>query len=252
MHTILALLLLFAPTQNLPGLAGRRPLAPSHAIAPADDGVVTEVIPLRFAAAADAAQRLRVPKSPRPPVTPRGVQAELRRPAGISEVIADPRTNSLLIVGTQQAVTALKAKIQRLDVQARQIKIQMKVLRFDFDADGSWDMRVVGAPTIMTLDNIAASLSAQGDADAYSVDVTPHLNPNGTISLTGGLTAGREHTAFRRDLPARTRRILAGVSDAHSVDVRKTAATGRIPPATGEPFTVYYLQIVSVEEVKGH
>ncbi len=251
MHAILALLVMFGLSPGLLAMqkedqAAGRPSVPGYWTTP----IVIEVIRLRFAGTSDVASHLGVPKPAKQPDAPAPPQANTTWPVGIQRIFCDDRTNSLVITGTPDAIALLKPKIHALDVPIRSVRIQMNVLRFDFDKDGSWNMRIVSAPTIWTIDNITASFSMQGNADASSVDITPHLNPSGSISLEGEIRAMREHAAFRRELPAKTSMILGGVTDAQSAAIRKAVASGYMPTAMGEPFTIFYLQLVSVQEDK--
>jgi len=247
MRAAMALLTLVCLIPCTPTSArGRAPVADQKTVS-VISSTVTEVVRLRYADAPTTAQRLRAHQV----VKPNGVSAGAGLPAGIEGIVADALTNSLIITGDPDAIAAVKKRIEGLDVQARSVLIRMKVLRFDFDAAGNWGVELVSSPAITTLDNVAASIGIQGDGNSFTAELTPHLNADGTVSVEGGLRANGQRSTFRRQVAARTKAILTGVADSPSAAIRKAAAAGRIPTPKGEPFTVLYLQLVSVEETTG-
>jgi len=209
---------------------------------------VTEVVQLRYMDTASIAQRLRAQTAHKGSAT----ASVLALPTGINSLVEDPRTNSLIITGAPEAIAEIKKSIEALDVRPRILWLEFSVLRFDFDADGNWDVRTVSRPKISTIDNIPATLSTTGGTDAFTVEITPHLNPDGTIGLTGGLRAAEQLSTFQRKLAPKTRAILTGVTNSGSASIRKTVAAGHIPSERGEPYTVFYLQLISAAEDKAH
>jgi hypothetical protein len=204
--------------------------------------IVTHVFPLKYAASDAVAAKL----SGKSTKTD-GQTVVSALPAGIDKIVSDARTNSLIVAGDADAVLKLKKIISAVDVEPSGIRIQMKVLRFDFDVDGAWDVKTVGSPTVVTLDNSPATISVQGDEDVYTVDITPHKNADGSISVKGELRAASDRASFKRDSVDKASGIVTGVSNSHSEAVRKAASFGRIPGVKGEAYTVYYLQFISVK-----
>ncbi len=207
---------------------------------------VSQNVRLQHADAASIAAILQMPRSSNRFDQASGAPAKSSLPVGIRSIIAEVSSNSLWITGTPEAVAAVRKRIDALDVKQRTINMHFKVLRFDFDEAGSWDMRIVSEPTLSTLDEWPATISIQGDDDATTIDVTPHLLPNGSIVLDGALRTGKDHSAFRREMTARKSAILVGVTSSTSAAIRKAAAIGHVPAATGDPFTIFYLQVASV------
>ncbi len=255
MRSLIALLTLLAVSPDQPALPqtdppAKKPIVEQNSYRYRVLGVVvrgvtvTEVIQLRYMDTASVAERLRLQLSRKENTAASGSAVQ----RAIESIIEDQRTNSLIIKGTPEAVATIRKAISGLDVPVRSVTVQFNVLRFDFDAEGDWDVQVVSRPTIKTLQDSPATISQRGDGNAFSAEITPHINADGTIEIDGSLRAAGQRSTFRRTMTARTKAILTGVTDSASATVRKSAAAGRIPSGNGEPFTVFFLQLVSVQE----
>jgi len=204
--------------------------------------VVTEVVPLKHQNADTVAERVRLQLGRKGSDNP----AVSALPPTIKSIVEDARTNSLIITGVAEASRWPRSHrgagraCTRLYVAAQRAPL-------DVDADGDWDVRVVGRPTITSVDDVPATISVKGDGNAFAAEITPHLNPDGTIGLDGSLRRqGCAHT-----FSARYSRAPRRSSPESPIRRPPPSARPLRRPDTlrdGEPFSVFFLQVISARE----
>jgi len=94
---------------------------------------------------------------------------------------------------------------------------------------------------------VPATISVKGDGNAFAAEITPHLNPDGTIGLDGSLRAAGMRSRF-------SARYSAHQGDPTGVTDSTSAAVARPPPP---PDTLrdrrailgFLLQVISAREV---
>jgi hypothetical protein len=241
MRLLIAGILLALCVTGGPAVAQRQPQSQEPARIAAGDRITT-VFALRRAGSADVAARLRLQASRN------GGGSASGKGAGIDSIVDDPRTNSVIVTGTAKAIAELRARVESLDVIPRFFMVKLNILRFDFTGEGDWDVRVVSAPMIKTVEDTQAKIQVQGDANAFAAEITPHLNADGSIGIDGSLSAAGMRSTYKRSVQPGSRAILAGATDSGVASIRKTVAVGRIPAAKGEPFSVFFLQVISIQE----
>jgi beta-lactamase regulating signal transducer with metallopeptidase domain len=191
---------------------------------------------------------------------------------GIKALTEDARTNSLIIQGTPEAIKALKARVEQLDTRAEQpgiaetgVVLGMRLLRFKFEEDGSWDVETVSQPTLITPDRQEAQIEVQDAGAGFRIAMTPRINPDGTVTVQGELkVSARDNTGLKAypgkfrlqvestraggKLTLSPRITLTGVTDARSKDIQKMVEKGRLPlPANAGANVLYYLQLTRME-----
>lgn len=101
--------------------------------------IVSEVIPIKYARAADVAAALLK--------TTNGVATGEIQDPGQPSIIADERTNSLLISATREDVLRFKDAISRLDIAAVQVLIEAAIIQVPGSGSSTQGMSYLGAET---------------------------------------------------------------------------------------------------------
>jgi hypothetical protein len=181
-------------------------------------------------------------------------------PAGVAEITAHPEDNSLIARGTAGGLEALNARLQRLDKQVKQVRLEMRLTRFDFDAGGVAKAETVSKPTVVTLDNGTATVGVHskgaGAQGGHEIKLLPHINADGSLRLAATLRLlNSSHATLRQAHSVRTlrkpqERMLLGLTDSTDAAVQKEVEKGQIPSQPGK-YAVYYLQITPVVETEG-
>ncbi len=179
--------------------------------------------------------------------------AKMVLPPGITSLVAHDEDNSLLAEGTPQGLERLKAIVQRLDVQKKQFLLKVRVFQIDFTPDGIANMQLMSAPSFTTFDNIQAAMSIGSNLSGYWMALTPHVNGDGSIKLSGEMhllgegnkivqaakisgTLGKEHSW-----------LLTGITDSPDADVQKAVKMGQLPHQPGK-YAAYLFQITATVE----
>ncbi|WP_395090530.1 secretin N-terminal domain-containing protein [Armatimonas sp.] len=114
------------------------------------------VLPLRYQAAADLLTKLQEG----------GPEARLQ-PKGITRLIAEERTNSLLAQGTPEALEALKALLKKLDKETIQVTIKMRLVQ---------DGKIKAAPVISTNTDSQGVIEIKSETEGMRFAITPHVH----------------------------------------------------------------------------
>jgi hypothetical protein len=179
-----------------------------------------------------------------------GAQAKNRRfiPEGIDSIVALPADNSLLVQGTEDAVTELASTVRFIDVAPASVRLDAQVLRFDFAPDGLEGYQVVSAPRILTLDRHASAIRVSGGESGVAISLTPRVNRDGSVTVTGTLTLlGPRDQPLRKatfaGIVGRERSLfVGGVTDSKDPAVIAVVRRGLLPQKPGR-YTVHLLQI---------
>lgn len=190
----------------------------------------------------------------------RGGEAGGRLPDGITGITEDPRTNSLIIQGTPEALAVIKQRIRLLDRGAEGkgadradngIRIELRLRRFLLNSNGTWKVEILSQPALLTRSDTEAKIEVK-DADAgFTLSVTPHLNPDGTITLQGSLNMQAKTNRRDDDFSARFRNQVPA-----NIRGRQFQLTLIADPTAGETSrpteegSYYQLQLTRIEVLK--
>jgi hypothetical protein len=182
-------------------------------------------------------------------------------PRGVERVIPDDRAMTLTVRGTAKAVAEVKQMIGLLDVTPRETLVKLRVVRVRFAPGGGREEETLGTPVVSTLNNKTARVAVSGGLQDWSVEVTPHINGDGSISLLAKLNLSRIASSPRealttgeqyRRVPAGKTARLAPITDSADPRVQEFTRKNLVlddldrfkPPSA---LTLYYLEATPAE-----
>ncbi|MES2465436.1 MAG: hypothetical protein V4671_33125 [Armatimonadota bacterium] len=170
---------------------------PAPAIAVKDD-LVTETLRLTHAVPSEVIKTLR-----QDILDPGTAQPKSAIPAGIVRISQDNAGKSITVRGSAKAIADLTAMIRLLDVKPRYLEVKMRLIEIRLTPDGTRKETLLQAPSLVTRNNVSARVSLVSSLQrSMSFSVAPHLNGDGTISLSS--TLGVRHATSSGPPPQRT------------------------------------------------
>lgn len=226
-------------------------LAMSMALAAASQEMNVTKIHLRYVETSEILgvfQARRNKADANPPAT-----VKMTLPSGITSLVAHDEDNSLLAEGTPQGLERLKAMVQRLDVQKKQILLKARIFQIDFTPDGIANMKLVSAPSLTTFDNVQATTDIKSNLSGYGLTLTPHVNSDWAINLSGeSHLLGKDNrvvhtTKISGTLGKEHSWLMTGVTDSPDAGVQKAVQMGQLPHQPGK-YVAYLFQISATVE----
>jgi len=190
-----------------------------------DEAVITSVVPLRYADSRGIVRQLQEGGNGKP-----GLPADL-------SLIADARTNSVILTGSIEAIVEVTKRIKLLDVSPIQIRLEMRVIRLIHEKNGALKIETVGGPTATTLDRVPAMMSAlsKNDGipnDGYIIEINPQVQGDGTILLIGKLSVAMAGTmkssSITRVVADGSTLLLMGVTNSTNKETQRAVQHGEL------------------------
>lgn len=172
-------------------------------------------------------------------------------PPDLSALLAYDVDYTIIARGTPKAIAELKELIKLLDVEQKAVRLELRLLRFKFEADGSWDVETISSPQVSTLNNEAAHVETKGANGGFDVQITPRINGDRTVSVQCGVRlfgpdgAATLSTTIHRRIPPDRKTILLGRTDSTDKEIQEAVRQSHIP-SVAKAHTAYYLQITPV------
>lgn len=212
--------------------------------ASARSAAVTETIPLKFAKPSDVVafftalrEKGGVGNAPSPSAVPESVE----------QMIPNDVDNTLIVRGDAQGVAQVRRLIAFLDVQPRAVRLDLRVLRYTFPANGGAPtVEEIAAPVTQTKNNLAADVAAVGARQTFKLRLTPHVNGDGSVTIAAELGMGGRTSSSVRRLMNGERRLLLGVSDSSDAAVQRWLSRGAAPGTTVSDlpaYSTYFLEV---------
>ncbi|MBC7805549.1 MAG: hypothetical protein H7145_05305 [Akkermansiaceae bacterium] len=169
--TVVAAILPSLPVFARPAQAGL--------VAPGD--IVGKKVALKYMVSSEAVRIIKETAAPAG-----ADQSASKLPEGIAELTPDDAYNTVAVRGTPKAIQEVEAMIRLLDVKARLVRIELRLIEIRRADDGTRKETLLQSPIISTTNNTQAMVSFQTSGEARSgtkVIVTPHLNGDDSITL---------------------------------------------------------------------
>lgn len=162
------------------------------------DNLVTETLQLSYAFPSEVIKTLR-----QDTLDPDAARPKSAIPAGIARIAHDDARKTITVRGSTAAINDITAIVRLLDVKPRYVEVKMRLFEIRLSPDGERKETLLQAPSLVTSNNVAARVSlVSGLQRSMSLYVAPHLNGDGTISLSS--TLGVRHATTSGPPPQRT------------------------------------------------
>jgi len=132
--------------------------------------------------------------------------------------------------------------------QTAAYRIEMRLVRYQVDAQGKVTESVVTTPTVLDKDNSAATVTVMQGESGYTLLVTPHHETDGTVMMTVEVRElGEQGEVVRSGKNVRSIKVgeavhITGMTDATDKALRRAVMRGEIVTDHGA-YTGYYVEV---------
>ncbi len=187
----------------------------------------------------------------------RAVPATVKTVEGIDQVTIHNRDNSITVRGSQAAVAAYRAEVEKTDVPPIMHIVKMRLVRYDVDTHGKVSERVEQAPIVSGMDGKPATLSTFRDLSGFILTVTPTQNTDKTVTLA--VEVREQGDAGEIVQSGKSTRIVkvgeavrvTGMTTATAPALRRAAQRGEIVTNSGVAYSGYYVEVQAAAQPSG-
>ena len=168
---------------------------------------------------------------------------------GLKQIVPNDVAGTIMVTGTAADVNEFKGAMRLLDVAPRTVRLQIRVLRYEFHGNGNPKIFELAKTEADGINNVPIETSLMLAAKLFYISIVPHVNGDDSVSVAVKLKVTDEplNSDWENIAAIGYRRIKAGVAttflDGGADRTKLSTAPGTDYPRLQGVNAGYYLEV---------